>query len=157
MYVSVFVCMDKKCHKHTNIHDTIYSLPIIFFLAKGREGQVRDCFVYFIQGSSTGMVKIGMTANVAHRLGSLQSSSPDKLRVLALIESNQGDSVYLQEFSKYCSHGEWFFPAPKLMSFIASIPYVQSGVPFELFTADWYRNKRRERRVRDFWEAKDKK
>ena len=81
--------------------------------------------VYFIQGTDSGRVKIGATVNVPTRLGELQTGSPKKLKVLAVIESEterSADRKYHPRFASSRIHGEWFNPSPDLMAFIGTVP-----------------------------------
>ena len=80
-------------------------------------------YVYFIQGQSTRLIKIGMTRGyISDRLAQLQSYSPDKLKLLKAVK---GDSKYErglhQQFASVRSHGEWFYPSRGLMAFIDSL------------------------------------
>ena len=80
-------------------------------------------FVYFIQGQTTRLIKIGQTAgSVSNRLQEIQSNSPDKLEVLKAIEASRRAEQFLHEkFEPFRSHGEWFYPSGVLMRFIESI------------------------------------
>lgn len=78
--------------------------------------------VYFIQGETTGLVKIGKANNVASRLRGLQAHSPDSLKVLAVIKDMDDDHPYHGTFASAWSHGEWFHPSTELMTFIATLP-----------------------------------
>ena len=84
-------------------------------------------FVYFIQGQSTRLVKIGITrGNVYSRLATIQANSPDTLKLLKAVK---GDSKYESElhkrFASVRSHGEWFYPSRGLMAFIQSLDDVK--------------------------------
>ena len=67
-------------------------------------------WVYFIQSSRGGPIKIGWTsASVEDRLRSLQTSAPDKLVVLATAAGSRLDEKELhRELSSYRMRGEWF-------------------------------------------------
>lgn len=80
-------------------------------------------YVYFIQGQSTRLVKIGITSgNVYSRLATIQANSPDTLKLLKAVK---GDSKYESElhkrFASVRSHGEWFYPSRGLMAFIEGL------------------------------------
>ena len=79
-------------------------------------------FVYFIQGQTTGLIKIGQTArSVSNRLRVIQSNSPDKLEVIKVIKSEKGAEQFLHDkFESVRSHGEWFYPSADLIEFIQS-------------------------------------
>jgi hypothetical protein len=79
--------------------------------------------VYFLQGGSTKLVKIGKTADLEERLRALQASSPDRLTVLATIPDALDDAPYHFQFREsWAGHGEWFTPSPDLMAFIETLP-----------------------------------
>jgi hypothetical protein len=80
--------------------------------------------VYFIQGSVTKLIKIGLTSDrVEFRLKDLQACSPDQLVLLAVIESTKIKELEKQlheRFKVYRKHGEWFEPATEIISFIST-------------------------------------
>lgn len=85
----------------------------------------RRAGVYYIQGSATGLIKIGLSRNVQRRLNGLQGSSPDRLRVLA-IDWRVRDRGYVEgllhdRFRDSRAHGEWFHPTPDLIAHIRSV------------------------------------
>ena len=79
--------------------------------------------VYFIQGQTTRLIKIGQTrGNVYDRLDTMQIGSPDKLKILKAVEAEKGFERSLHiKFDSVCSHGEWFYPSCGLMAFIDSL------------------------------------
>lgn len=77
--------------------------------------------VYFIQGESTKLIKIGKADDVLVRLRMLQCGSPDKLMVLK-VEADASERVYHLQFAVDRIHGEWFRPSVDLMEFIGNIP-----------------------------------
>ena len=84
--------------------------------------------VYFIQGQSTRLVKIGITrGNVYDRFARIQSHSPDKLKLLKVVK---GDSKYEKglhkQFASVHSHNEWFYPSRGLMTLINSLDGVKT-------------------------------
>ncbi len=81
--------------------------------------------VYFIQGAKTGLIKIGQTIKVVQRVRTLQAESPDRLTVLAVLKNKIDDHPYHAKFATSWSHGEWFYPTPDLLAFIATIPKSQ--------------------------------
>jgi hypothetical protein len=81
--------------------------------------------IYFIQGRSTGLIKIGMTTNVKRRFRDLQASGPDRLAVLAVISGDYEDAPYHFKFRDSWDHGEWFRPTPDLLAFIAAVPKIR--------------------------------
>lgn len=85
-------------------------------------------YVYFIQGESTKLIKIGKANDPIERLKGLQTGSPDKLVLLGVIPctSVQVQEVALHEdFQAFKVHGEWFSPSPELLEYIskATTPY----------------------------------
>lgn len=77
--------------------------------------------VYFFQGTETGNIKIGFTAdNVVERLQQINSS--DLLICLAVIKEAYTDTHYHQQFQHLWLHGEWFRDGDDLLAFIASLP-----------------------------------
>jgi len=77
--------------------------------------------VYFIKDEGSGHIKIGYTSGgvygVKQRLSSLQTSSPTKLEVLAVIQGSRKTEKYLHEqFKDIRVIGEWFKPTVKLMA-----------------------------------------
>lgn len=77
--------------------------------------------VYFFQGTETGNIKIGYTAdNVARRLQEIISS--DLLICLAVIKEAYTDTHYHLRFRHLWLHGEWFRAGDDLMAFINGLP-----------------------------------
>lgn len=83
-------------------------------------GMKKKGYVYFVQGSSGGPIKIGYSVNVAKRLAVL--SYPDELILLAQVQGDKALERRLhRRFKKYRAHGEWFNPAPELLAYIDSL------------------------------------
>lgn len=79
-------------------------------------------FVYFIQASQLGLVKIGFSSNVPKRLLSLKTGCPDNLVILKIIPGGQErERVLHKKFADIRVKGEWFSPSDELMSFIAGV------------------------------------
>jgi len=72
---------------------------------------------YFIQGRTTGLIKIGKTENLNERLATLQVGSPDVLHIAKTLSGNV-EKTYHKRFAHLRQHGEWFSPAPELIEFI---------------------------------------
>jgi len=85
---------------------------------------VRPAFgwrTYFIQGSSTRLIKIGRTSqHPEHRLRYLQTASPDVLTLLA-VSNHDIEAECHQKFSALRKHGEWFEPSPELLLYIQQL------------------------------------
>jgi hypothetical protein len=65
--------------------------------------------VYFIQAQSGGPIKIGISRDVCERLGSLQTSHPEKLVLLAHRPGGPDVEAHLhRQLTRYRLKGEWF-------------------------------------------------
>jgi len=74
--------------------------------------------IYFIQAEN-GLIKIGYTYNVRHRLRGLRACSPLKLELLLVLDGDRiSEKAFHKRFAKDRKHGEWFFPSVELLSFI---------------------------------------
>lgn len=79
----------------------------------------RKCFIYFIWGQTTKLIKIGRALCVVRRLAELQGGSPDRLSVAWLYQAPPEHETELHaRFRDSHSHGEWFWPSEKLVTFI---------------------------------------
>jgi hypothetical protein len=78
--------------------------------------------VYFIQAVDGGLIKIGISDDVKHRLRGMQSNCPLELRLVATIPKGGASLEYeLHEtFKVDWVHGEWFKPSLALCNFIRS-------------------------------------
>jgi hypothetical protein len=79
--------------------------------------------VYFI-GSDCGRIKIGYTADARPeaRLGTLQTSSPRRLTVLAYCEGDEALEHRLHgELGEHWVVGEWFDPAPDVLALVRHV------------------------------------
>lgn len=84
----------------------------------------RQSKIYFCQaGGPDGPVKIGITVEVAGRLGSLKTGHHDELRLLALVNGTVKDEKALhRRFAEYRKRGEWFEFGPRLKKYVESLP-----------------------------------
>lgn len=75
--------------------------------------------VYFIQADN-GLIKIGVAGSPKDRLRTLRTMSPVALRLVLELPGRgaPGESELHARFAEHRSHGEWFHPAPELISFI---------------------------------------
>ena len=65
--------------------------------------------IYFIQAGDNGPVKIGYSINPEKRLQALQTSHPQKLRMITVIDGDRDLEKELHEyFSDESVSGEWF-------------------------------------------------
>jgi hypothetical protein len=84
-------------------------------------------YVYFIQGVTTRLVKIGMSENVGLRLVMMQQGSPDRLRLLGTVAFRDfREALHIEHrlhvrFANCRAHGEWFRPDAALTKFLQSI------------------------------------
>ncbi len=77
-----------------------------------------DGMIYFIK-SSTGLIKIGTTANVAARLAALRTASPASLSLIGVMDGGAKTEHALHvRFAECRDRGEWFRPDPPLLGFI---------------------------------------
>jgi hypothetical protein len=81
-----------------------------------------DGCIYFIQGISGGLIKIGYAKDIYRRLKNLQASCPLPLKILAVIRGSlDSESNLHSRFAKNRKHGEWFEPTEQLSIFINSL------------------------------------
>lgn len=87
---------------------------------KAKERRRAKRSVYFVQPIHGGLVKIGVAADVAGRLNSMQTGSPVQLRVIGVIPDvgQDRETELHQRFAESRSHGEWFEPTPELLAYI---------------------------------------
>lgn len=89
-------------------------------------------FTYFAQAEQTGVVKIGLAGNPVKRLKNLQSTSPDRLKLLGVIAGDCEVAMH-KKFSADRLHGEWFVASERLMRFIADntepMPEIKPWLP----------------------------
>jgi hypothetical protein len=92
-----------------------------------RQRLARRRWVYFIQAEAGGPIKIGISRDVERRRGELQRAERQALKVLATFEGTiQDESAMHTRFAAHRLHGEWFSPAPDLLSHIAALNGVKS-------------------------------
>lgn len=85
-------------------------------LTQPRSGPVHG-ITYFIRAGDA--IKIGFASNLKDRLGSLQTSHPDELEVLAAISAVHVDEYAAhQKFAHLRIRGEWFRADKDLLQFI---------------------------------------
>lgn len=81
--------------------------------------------VYFIRAQTLGLIKIGSTVDLGHRLVCLQTGSPDKLELIGAICADDAFKIeerLHREFADVRTHGEWFQPSAELLALIAEWP-----------------------------------
>lgn len=98
-------------------------------LAKGRprgDGTVshrnRPGHVYIFQKGRRAVVKIGYSGDHEGRMASLQTSTPDKMRLIALIPGSRSVEAALHKrFREYRLSGEWFRLEGTLAEYVAEL------------------------------------
>lgn len=78
--------------------------------------------IYFVQGTLVPLIKIGFASNIYARFKAMQVGSPDKLRVILLLNSEDGleESIH-RRFAYLRQHGEWFSPEKELLDYIEDL------------------------------------
>lgn len=77
--------------------------------------------VYFIQQGAAGPIKIGFSDRPERRVAQLQTSTPERLRILATMPgSKQTEGSLHRRFARHRMQGEWFRPAQEILDFVAS-------------------------------------
>ncbi len=78
-------------------------------------------FIYFIQMSIGGPIKIGWAENIFSRVKELQVGCPHELVVLSKVSSvtRACESQLHRQFRHLHFRGEWFLPAKELLQFIS--------------------------------------
>lgn len=75
--------------------------------------------VYFIQGQTTRLIKIGYASSVGARLTLLQCGSPDLLALIGHEPApREREAVLHRQFADARAHGEWFRPTHALLDYI---------------------------------------
>ncbi len=75
--------------------------------------------VYFVQGETTGNIKIGNAANPWARMRDLQMSSSEKLNILHVLHGGRPiEAAFHRRFKEYRIIGEWFRNEGALKDFI---------------------------------------
>jgi hypothetical protein len=76
--------------------------------------------IYFVQVKPDGLIKIGTTIRLSVRLAQLQIEHGAKFTVLGILDGSYADESALhRQFLSLRQQGEWFDPAPELLTFIA--------------------------------------
>lgn len=74
-------------------------------------------YIYAIQAEHVHLIKLGFSAEPSARLHDLKTGSPVRLTLLALWRGTVADEQALhREFHAHHEHGEWFKPAPPIIS-----------------------------------------
>jgi hypothetical protein len=73
---------------------------------------------YFVQVGTDGPIKIGQTIDVQKRLSMLQTGNHEEMRLLLVLPDRSAERELHRRFTSCRLRGEWFKPAPELLSFI---------------------------------------
>lgn len=96
------------------VHDT-YGFAVETELSRRRENAV----VYFAEAKAVGLIKIGYSTDVAHRIRHLRAETGHDLVLLATFRGDVGDERRIHNrFADSRSHGEWFRSTPALLAYI---------------------------------------
>lgn len=83
---------------------------------------IEQSFIYFIQSTMGGPIKIGKAINPIKRLEQLQTGYPEPLQIIGVTPGTVEEEKNLHhKFLSLRLHGEWFNPGPELIDFIKSI------------------------------------
>lgn len=70
-------------------------------------------------GSVSGPIKIGRAWNIRNRVMSLQTSSPQRLALIAVLSNLEDDErKFHQLLADHRLHGEWFAPHPSVLEVV---------------------------------------
>ena len=77
---------------------------------------IRGGMIYFIQSTGDGLVKIGMTRDLAGRLRTLQTGHPHHLQIIGFMPGGRLEERHLHELlAEHRVRGEWFRPAREVL------------------------------------------
>ncbi len=90
------------------------------FLGPEAEGDSADTWIYFIEDTASGRVKIGRSNNPNARLQQLQTGSSGRLQLILTIRGSASRERELhQQFGQDRIQGEWFHHSEKIQEFIS--------------------------------------
>lgn len=77
-------------------------------------------YIYFIEAQKLGLIKIGITStSIETRLSSMQSSSPDVLKLLGFIPGDyQLEHQIHRKLKGSHSHREWYYPTTNVLNLV---------------------------------------
>ena len=82
----------------------------------------RKSYIYFLFAPISRRMKIGFSRTFATRLKKIQSTSPESLEVLRVIEGNGVLEKMLHRlFAGEHEHGEWFHATEDMIEFVQSL------------------------------------
>lgn len=75
--------------------------------------------IYFLRAGQHGLIKIGVSVDVAVRIAALQTGSEQTLRLLGTLAGGpEVERAIHRRFAGSRVQGEWFWPSPDLLAFI---------------------------------------
>ncbi len=78
--------------------------------------------IYFVTAHGLDYIKIGQSINVESRVSTLQTASPKKLQVWAVLDGSYQTEAGIHELFKHLrKNGEWFKKTDELKYFIRAI------------------------------------
>jgi integrase len=84
--------------------------------------RARDQLIYLAQSVNGGPIKIGCSRDPEARIAALQTSHPERLRLLLVYAGGAHDERELHaRFAEHRLEGEWFRPAASILAFIESM------------------------------------
>ena len=109
----------------------VYLAPVDSDLEAAAVEGTAERSVYFIQSSSGGPIKIGVTGSVLKRLGELQTGNPFRLHLLLALSETKFTEKQLHEMfvDLRIPGGEWFHPGDALLDFLDEHVFQVCGIP----------------------------
>ncbi len=75
--------------------------------------------IYFIQGETTKLIKIGYSRNPIRRFKKLKRTNSEDLRLLRIIRGTRADEASLHnKFKSLRKHNEWFNPNREMINYM---------------------------------------
>ncbi len=85
--------------------------------------------IYFIRMGSNGPIKIGFSVEPKRRLRQLQTASPTRLLLLAVVPGELTDELAIhRRLRRYRGEGEWFENGAEVLSLLAELEDVEYEV-----------------------------
>ena len=75
--------------------------------------------IYFLEAAN-GLIKIGYSGNVSRRIKDIAFMSPLPLRLITTMAGTKKQERLIHSFFRR-SHGEWFYPDPRLLKYLGKI------------------------------------
>jgi hypothetical protein len=75
--------------------------------------------IYFVQGQTTKLIKIGISTNFKERIESIKTLSAEQVITLGLMWGNRTiEQLLHMRFKQSHEHGEWFRPTEDILQYI---------------------------------------